>query len=118
MTTIAMAANSTLSSTTVASVIDAKPKRQVSHTHVRTSPGNVAITAAAVNEATADHVLESLPDAQKLQLTQTIYGQHSPGQYIRHPLPSATKTHTETDQEQQPQHQHEVCAPIVSLCIQ
>lgn len=107
MATTAMAANSTSSATTAASVVDAKPKRQVSHTHVRTSPGNVAAAAAAVSETTVD--LESLPEAHKLQLTQTIYGQHSPGQYIRRPLPSASQAHTENDQEQQPQQHHEVC---------
>lgn len=107
MATISMAANSTSSVTTAASVVDAKPKRQVSHTHVRTSPGNVAAAAASVSETTAD--LESLPEAHKLQLTQTIYGQHSPGQYIRRPLPSASHANTENDQEQQPQQHHEVC---------
>lgn len=108
MATITMAANTTTSASTAASPIDAKPKRQVSHTHIRTSPGNVAtVSAAAVSETTVD--LETLPEAHKLQLTQTIYGQHSPGQYIRRPLPSASQLNTENDQEQQPQQNHEVC---------
>lgn len=116
MANIVMAANTTSSSaTTAASLVDAKPKRQVSHTHIRSSPGNIAAAAGAtVSETTVD--LESLPEAHKLQLTQTIYGQHSPGQYIRRPSPSASQSHTENDQEQQPQQHHEVCAvssPIV-----
>lgn len=91
--------------TTATSLLDAKPKRQVSHTHIRSSPGN---SAAAVSETTAN--LESLPEAHKLQLTQTIYGQHSPGQYIRHPLPETSQSRDENDQEHQPQQQHhEVC---------
>lgn len=106
-----MTANSTSSVTTASSPLDAKPKRQVSHTHVRSSPGSVATaaTAAAVSERTAD--LESLPEAHNLQLTQTIYGQHSPGQFIRRPLPSAhTQSHTENDQDRQSQQHHEVGA--------
>lgn len=113
MATAAMTANSTSSVTTAASSLDAKPKRQVSHTHVRSSPGSVATAAAAaaVRETTSD--LESLPEAHKLQLTQTIYGQHSPGQFIRRPLPSAhTQSHTENDQDHQSQQHHEVGAVV------